>query len=209
MVNINSDSNTFKFLLYNSFRNYLYDIKFSVPSSAEKMEDDKGKKINMYIIDNSDFLSILCKSIGQIEAEIQDTKVEQQGREYKTGGKYIVKSPITLQFYDTAVEDGLMLSDVFKMWVQRWNLISNEKKVLFTRRMYMDNNAFNMKIQVYPGGYWETREGSKSLLDVIDRSSDIKSRNKSAITAVDKLQKNQTTSDMKNFDRFNRVVFSF
>lgn len=173
------------------------------------MKDDKGQKIHDYIINNSEYLSLLCKSIGQIEAEIQDTKVEQQGREYKTGGKYIVKSPITLQFYDTVVENGLMLSDVFKMWVQRWNLISNDNKVLFTRRMYMDNNAFNMKIKVYPGGYWEPSRGSRKLLDVINRSSDIKDKNKSTINEVDKVQRNQTTSDMKNFDRFNRGIGAF
>lgn len=162
-VKLSNFINEFKAALASSYRTYLFEISFSDTPPNSKLnfpltDRDIWKNTNEAIRNYGGF-SNLCKSIGKIETEIQDMKVEIQGRENKTGSKLIYKSPLTMQFYDVILFEykgkNFMLSDFFKWWIERWSLGATiaDQPIIGTKRLYLDENSTDMIIKVYPGGF--------------------------------------------------------
>ncbi len=193
----------FKNLISNSYRNYCYDIKFEDNGGEAQLFDDI---IDKYLFDNVENISMLCKSVGKLEAEIVDQKVEMEGRNIITGGKFNYKSPIVLQFYDVVLGQlngkSFSTSDLFKHWIERWNLDNptNTADKLYTRRRYLDENSMLMKIKVYRGNF--TGAPNTRISDnVFSRSADIKKEQEKLFSNY-KTFLRQNKNENINFDRW-------
>lgn len=200
----NTKINEFKLLISNSYRNHNYDIRITKPS-IRRSKDGEDERIVKYLYENNINISLLCKSIGQLEVDIEDIKTEVQGREQSTGGKFKYKSPITISFFDVILNDGeskpIFLSDVFKYWIERWNYehptLENTK--LYTRRRYRDDNTANIYIGVYSG----VRMGAKNSQDIEQltyKTNEINTINQSNIGKM----KNLLSSNNDAFLSFDR-----
>lgn len=167
--------NEFKNLISNSYRNYCYDISFTDAGGENQLFDDI---IENYLIKNAKNLSLLCKSVGKLEAEVLDQKIEMAGRNIITAGKFNYKSPIVLQFYDVVLGNDangrpFMTSDLFKHWIERWNLEHpvNTYEKLYTRRRYLEENSLRMNIKLYRGMYLNASSPNKDIMDLINKQN--------------------------------------